>query len=249
MSKTESELPPPLRDVGATELERRLLHAAGREVPSRALAERMASGLCIALPATDVTLASGAKVGAPAAPKAVVTSSSLVPWLSGAVLAAVVAAGYIATRPPRVPAMAPASTAAPSSMPEEGARVVTTPVVELPPRAVDEAGRSAPLPSATPRGRTNAVSGDVTEQIALIDAARDALAHGGAERALTTVRQYQSRFPKGAFRPEAAAIKIEALMKLGRTTEARSLAERFLVAHGPGPLAERVARLAGLRPP
>jgi outer membrane protein assembly factor BamD (BamD/ComL family) len=93
------------------------------------------------------------------------------------------------------------------------------------------------------------VSEDVTEQIALIDAARDALAHGRAERALTTVRQYHARFPKGAFRPEAAAIKIEALMKLGRTTEARSLAERFLVAHGPGPLAERVARLAGLRPP
>jgi outer membrane protein assembly factor BamD (BamD/ComL family) len=90
------------------------------------------------------------------------------------------------------------------------------------------------------------VSSDLAEQIALIDAARVALAGGSAERALTGVRQYQARYPKGTFRPEAAAIKIEALVKLGRAGEARTLAERFLVAHGPSPLADRVARLAGL---
>ena len=63
------------------------------------------------------------------------------------------------------------------------------------------------------------------------------------------VKQYQTRYPKGAFRPEAAAIKIEALVKLGHADEARALAKRFLIAHGPGPLADRVARLAGLNRP
>ena len=63
------------------------------------------------------------------------------------------------------------------------------------------------------------------------------------------MRDYQTQYPSGTFRPEVAAVKIEALVKLGRMTEARTLAERFVVAYGSGPLAERVARLAHLAEP
>jgi len=63
------------------------------------------------------------------------------------------------------------------------------------------------------------------------------------------VRGYQAEYPNGTFKPEVAAIKIEALVKLGRKTEARVLAERFSTTYGPGPLADRVARLASVPEP
>ena len=44
-------------------------------------------------------------------------------------------------------------------------------------------------------------------------------------------------------------MKIEALVKMGRMTEARTLAERFVVAYGPSPLADRVAHLAHIAEP
>jgi hypothetical protein len=87
---------------------------------------------------------------------------------------------------------------------------------------------------------------DLAAQIALIDAARDAVSAGSANRALRLVQQYQSKYAGGSFGPDAAALKIEALTKLGRDTEARSLAERFVAQHKGSPLAERVARLAGV---
>jgi hypothetical protein len=82
-----------------------------------------------------------------------------------------------------------------------------------------------------------------------VDAARSALASGSALRALSIVRDYQSQYPSGTFRPEVSAVKVEALVNLGRMTEARTLAERFVVAYGPGPLADRVARLAHIAEP
>jgi outer membrane protein assembly factor BamD (BamD/ComL family) len=82
-----------------------------------------------------------------------------------------------------------------------------------------------------------------------VDAARAALASGTADHALERLRRYRDKYPAGIFRPEAAALKIEALVKLGRSTEARSLAERFLVEQGDTPLADRVAHLTGLAHP
>jgi hypothetical protein len=94
--------------------------------------------------------------------------------------------------------------------------------------------RSRPLQSAA----------DIQEQIALIDAARAAVAAHSSNRALGFVRQYQNRYPAGSFGPEAAALKIEALTQLGRDTEARGLAAGFASEYGAGPLADRVSRLS-----
>ncbi|HTU63581.1 MAG TPA: hypothetical protein VMF89_34195, partial [Polyangiales bacterium] len=62
-------------------------------------------------------------------------------------------------------------------------------------------------------------------------------------RALEQLRQYQSKYAVGSFGPEAKALRIEALTKLGRTAEARSLAERFVAEHRGTPLADRVSRI------
>jgi hypothetical protein len=113
---------------------------------------------------------------------------------------------------------------------------------------VEEPAAKATAPS-TSRGSRGPTSGELANQIALVDAARSALANGEAQRALSIVHDYQTQYPSGTFRPEVAAVKIEALVKLGRMSEARALAERFVVTHGPGPLADRVARLAQISRP
>jgi outer membrane protein assembly factor BamD (BamD/ComL family) len=88
----------------------------------------------------------------------------------------------------------------------------------------------------------------LSEQIALIDSARAAVASGAGERALGLLRQYRDKYPAGSFRPEAFALQVEALVKAGRNAEARALAERFVAEHAGTPLAKRVARIAGLPP-
>ena len=124
--------------------------------------------------------------------------------------------------------------------------VVATASAEAPP-SVDE--ESPAGQRAAQRGGRGAAAGELADQIALVDAARTALAAGSAQRALSIVREYQHDYPTGTFRPEVSAVKIEALVKMGRTAEARTLAERFVVAYGPGPLADRVARLAHIAEP
>ena len=75
----------------------------------------------------------------------------------------------------------------------------------------------------------------------------EAMAAGADRRALETLRHYRDRYPAGSFRPEASALEIEALMKLGRADEARALAERFVAQHRGSLLARRVADVAGLQ--
>jgi hypothetical protein len=102
---------------------------------------------------------------------------------------------------------------------------------------------------AQPRSRSAAPIRDLRKQIALIDAARTAISASAGERALDLLRQYQEKYQGGTFAPEAAALKIEALAKLGRAAEARAGAERFRAQYGESPQTDRVLRAAGLAAP
>jgi hypothetical protein len=250
MSKDETDFPERLRAAGATNLERRLIDAAGRELPSRELSERMAQSIGVTLAITEI--ASSVKTGTSAV-TATKASSSLVPWLSGAVVATGLAIGvYVATRaaakplapPPVAPGLSASATAsAPASAAPASA---DTSAADAPP-VIDE--DSLPKVVGSGRSRRGSVASELANQIAMVDAARSALGAGNAQRALSLARQYQSEYANGTFGPEVSAVKIEALVKLGRMAEARTLAERFVVAYGPGPLAERVARLALIAKP
>jgi len=83
----------------------------------------------------------------------------------------------------------------------------------------------------------------------VIDLARTAVKAGDGRRALEIVRRYQDKYPTGHFLPESAALKIEALVGLGRIADARVLAERFVADNKGTMLAKRVAILAGLSRP
>lgn len=258
MSKMNRELPERPDPAGATGLEQRLLRAGTDEQPTRELSARMARGIGVALPAIGATgTASLSTKSATATTKAALSSSSLLPWLSGALAAALVAGGFVALRPTAAPPRASALSA-PRSVPPEAAPELAAPAIpsaaptaaaEASPQAADDAAPK-PLGSfASHRVRAATTTNELPKQVALVDVARAALASGSGERALSSVREYQTMYPNGAFRPEVAAIKIEALLKLGRKTEARASAERFAATYGSGPLAERVARLAGITQP
>jgi len=94
--------------------------------------------------------------------------------------------------------------------------------------------------SMTERASTSTLSA----QTSLIDRARALLAAGDAAKALVVLESYERRYPRGVLRPEGAALRTEALFRLHRLKEARALARAFRETYGPGPLADRVARMA-----
>jgi hypothetical protein len=229
----------------ATDFERRVLEAALRTKPSPAASARMARALGVTVAAAGTATAATSVAATAAAAKASVTAGAAVvwPWLSAGVVALAVAGAVVGTRVARdgrephaaPPARAPVSAPPPPS---------EAPVVPPPPVVAPPARAAVPVPHARA-----AVTGDLGDEIAFIDAARAALAAGDGRRALETLRRYQDRHPGGSFRPEAGAIKIEALMKIGRRAEARALAERFVAEYRGSLLARRVADVAGLPTP
>jgi len=247
MSEKEFRL---MQGSGATELERRLLDAAGREQPSRELSERMAKAIGVSMPG-----AGGAPTTRNAAsqvPKAATAPSSSLPWVAGALASAIVVAGVaVFTRSNSAPVAATPSVTSMGTPLKTAERAASSPVPVAPTSVTASSGkalqqepeiRRAP---AAQRAVERTAKSDLSDQLALVDAAHRALKDGDAAGALTLARKYQAEYPTGTFRPEAAAIRIEALGKLGRTAEARALAGNFAKTYGPGPLADRIAALAG----
>jgi hypothetical protein len=115
-------------------------------------------------------------------------------------------------------------------------------------RPVHAAAVSAPHTPPAARPEPALSSGDLRVEIDLIDAARGTLRTGSAARALEILGRYSARFPHGALAPEGVALRVEALMRLGRTAEARTVARRFVAANPTSPLVERMNRLAGVAP-
>jgi TolA-binding protein len=219
--------PERLRVLGASDLERQLLAAAGAELPDAELRARMARAIGLGALGAGVAAAGGARPPAGSTlawPAVKATVAALA--LAGAAI------GYASHRSRHAP---PAAVAAqPAPLPER--QPETRPALPAPPV------EGAP---ATPRRRRTATAAPTTDlraEIALLDAARAAIAGGADDRALVLLRRYETRYPAGAFRPESAALRIEALARLGQTREARALGAAFLADHPDSPLAPRVRR-------
>ncbi len=259
MSRKASELPERLRAGSGTDLERRLLDAMAQEQAPPELRERVARGLGVSTAGLGVAGSGTATSTGAAASKAAAGAGSgsvaLLPWIAAGLLGLVVVGGLVGTRAwktshrqqPALTAVVVSPTTATGAAavpaPADPVPMNTVPVDVVEPRTSAAAARSShQLRAATP-------ATDLRDQTALVDAARAAVSSGAANRALELVRQYEEKYPAGAIRPEAAAIKIEALAKLGRGAEARTLAQRFMTDYGPGPLSDRVARIAGLTQP
>jgi hypothetical protein len=124
----------------------------------------------------------------------------------------------------------------------------------LPAREAPENGASSLAPTAQHHraAAAKAASSDKVNasevsslegEVAALDQARTVLAGGDPTRALEALDQYEQAFPKGALRPEATYLRIQALSKSGQQGAARSLAARFLAHHPKSPHAAQLQAL------
>jgi hypothetical protein len=254
MSRPFADPPPAperLLASDATGFERRVLEAARHNGPSAASSARMARALGVTASAAAAAVAAKALAADAAAVKvtAAAGTSAVWPWVSVAVISVVAAGAVVGTRAGRhepEPQARPAVTSpapSPSSPGDEARSAAARSPAD---RSSGPATEAAPRGTAPPHHRAALAGGDLGDQVAFIDSARSAMSAGADRSALQTLRRYLGRYPSGSFRPEAIALEVEVLMKLGREAEARTLAGRFVVEHRGSLLARRVAEVAGL---
>lgn len=221
--------------------------------------------------AADATSLSGAgatALGGAAAPaklSAGPLSASLVKWIAlGSVVGGVVVAvGVItneappppAARPPLAQPASPAPATAPRRRASE-ASVATASSVATADGAATSATSAAPARAAAPRGvplkhqrtgASQAVSALPAEtlaaEIAGIDRARALLASGRYSQAVAALDDYERRFPKNHFAPEVLYLRMEAASRAGRTSAARTFAQRLLARYPTSPQSEKARHL------
>jgi outer membrane protein assembly factor BamD (BamD/ComL family) len=95
---------------------------------------------------------------------------------------------------------------------------------------------------ARPKSPPKRAAREPGEQLATVERAERALASGDAPEALRLVDEYDTKFPGGALLHEAAMVRIDALLKLGRPDEAATTADRFLAVHPASPYAAKLRR-------
>jgi hypothetical protein len=82
---------------------------------------------------------------------------------------------------------------------------------------------TASAPAASGSGRDHALAAER----ALVESARTALSRDDAATALATLERHAARFPSGVLTEEREALAIQALARLGRSSDARARADRF----------------------
>jgi len=140
-------------------------------------------------------------------------------------------------------ALAPSATGAPvPSRPAAtvvAARTLPPPVRETAPPAPTAVASPAPAPTTAP------LTSHLALEIAAIDGAKRTLATGDAAAALAKMDAYDMTFPQGMLAAEAHALRIEALVRVGRRDEARTELARFRTSHPGSPLLESLTRVVG----
>lgn len=265
-----SEMKPLLDGSIAPELEE-LLRSAELDAP--AAAEKRRRRIIAAVGATSMATSVPAVPTAARFARVLSFARWGVPLLGLAIVGLVavrsVRSGTPATVAPATTAPVTATTDEPAGRPTvapppaaEATPVTSVRVQDLPsaaasatPAARVHGGEAAALPAgragADAKATTPAVaaaSPKLDDELALIDAARAALAAGRAEQTLGQLGAYRSMFAEPHFADEADTLEIQALAALGRNDEARRKAERFLLTHKQSPYAQRVRSAVGLTP-
>jgi hypothetical protein len=83
----------------------------------------------------------------------------------------------------------------------------------------------------------------LAEQVALVDRARGALANGDAPGALAALNQYDAQFARRKFAPESLYLRMEALLREGRTSAARDVAQMLVQSYSTSPHAARARQV------
>lgn len=125
--------------------------------------------------------------------------------------------------------------------------MTATPVVSITPPLPSAVPSTASEPSAVashaPTIATSAAKAspsDLSQEQAIIDAARAGLASGRPEVALEAVARHERMFPRGQLSEERDGMRILALVRAGREDEARKRADQFRRAHPTSALLSRI---------
>jgi hypothetical protein len=229
--------PQRLLDEGSTGFEFRLLRAGRTDAPAPHNRKRIATALGVGSVFATATVATGA-------------SATGKTWLglatSGAVRVAVsVTAGALAIYG-GAQVLIP-ETNAPS---EKAAATQSRPAPAPAPKGLVAPSSPAPTPSETAepvlRRRPPTPPVDtLSEELALLDQARRALAMRDHAGALARLDEHAHRFPRRRLSSEATVLRIETLVKSGNTAQATKLGKDFLARQPNGPYAKRVSSLIG----
>lgn len=214
--------PPRLLDGELRPVERAILRSAEDDAPSAAAkaAAKAALGLDVGPPVP----APGPKLGWPVGALGALAAVGVV-WMGVSLLSAE------APMPPPAPsvARAPAPPAAPPEAPGLDplpadlfvGPAAPAPEPEVAPKpAPRRARREASPPSSRPES-------SLSEELRLLDRAREALANQESQAALRTLNRYRARFPSGVLAPEALVLRVEALAALDRPKSARRAFDRL----------------------
>jgi len=131
-----------------------------------------------------------------------------------------------------------------SARPGEGARRVSPAAADQGPTA-----NRAPAPTGAQVREKPAPSESWPSlglERALIDKARELARNGDPAAALRTLSEHRRQYAKPQLGPEATLVRIEALLKQGRSSEARTLGSHFLASQPDAVYAQRVRSLLQL---
>lgn len=207
-------------------LARALIAATKEDAPPPHSTARMLDALGIATGAAVVAGAASKEIGAVAG-KSAFAASKWILLLSTAVTAT--AAIALFARQPRVDP--PAAIASVATVPPP-------PSVEAPVAIVDV---PAPAPSVAPKSTTTihkpvtpkVAAPSLKDAVALIDAARAALAAHHPDETLAALNRHDAEFTSSPLRPESTVLRAEALLMRGDHDAARALA-RQIIESSPG---------------
>jgi hypothetical protein len=240
-----------LSEGGGSDLGASLLRSARTDGPSPISRRKtlVALGLAGSIGATVTTTTATTTATA-----ALVKSSGtmvLLKWIGAGVVGGLLTLGAVEIVHPDGPLPPIVQVAAPKSVAQtETRREAPAP----PPPAADIAEPAPPAEEAAPpkpasvvtAGAPSAKPNPFVEELALVDAARAALAAGDAAKAMRLLDERDRRFARGTFGQETAVVRIEALVHRGDRATALRLGQVFLDAHPRSTAASHVRSLLGL---
>lgn len=217
------------------EFERALLRAAQRDGASARTKQQILASLSAGLAASLVGEGAAAGLASKSSAWLVATKWALVIGIgAGAIGVAVEFArptqhAEPATQIPAPPRVAVAVPSAPPQVPSPSPSAPLAPVARRsPPSAV----------SLRPAAST------LSDEVRAIDRARQLAESDDPEQALSAIDAYEKKYgTQKSLGPEARVVRIEALAKAGKHTEARSLAAEFLSKYPTSPYASRVKKV------
>lgn len=247
-----------------------LLRAAASERPTQQSLARTLTAVGLGLGAGGTAATAGAAtVGAAAGAKAtgLVATTVLVKWgVAGVALAASVVAGKVMLerapvssaherRTPVAVASVPRVSPRLGARPNQEVTALPVPAEAISTEAAVTAGPS-PTASSTAKSRRPVDASrslaapledaeHLAQEVALVDRARAALARGDATGALAALDEYEAGFSRRKFAPEALYLRMEALLRTGRSDAAHGVAEALVQSYPTSPHAARARQVLG----